>query len=442
MRSFRLRAEIGAWAVFAALALFHLYWVAHTAVDLPYWDDWEMLEAWALPGGLSWKWLFSIHSESVLVPTRLETWILYRLTAWNIAAHQILNFLVFLLGPLLAAAAARASSAGLPGPLAPAFLIFWLSPLAFENHSWATNGCIHFQISFLLAAAYFWFRHESSWPLFAAGLGMTWLSLNSFSSGIPASLALVLGFCAFKMKSAMESKSAGRARTLRLQAALAAMFVGCALLWWKSGYRKIEGSPSLTWPDTAEFWRFFLNLIAQGFGMDQLSAALGMLCLILALAPLKKLLSNRQAMPQAWAAATLIGAALAIMAAIALGRASQGLGEAKTSRYAEFGMLLPFLTAWAWQLRLAKDGRRVIVIACLWAFCFLGFLNNWRFDVYRTVEAKRLEGRRCIEKNLGSAPLICRGVYPFDLSAKLDRARALELSFTRPWAVLNPRAGI
>ena len=76
--------------MFLAAFLFHFYLVAKYAVDIPFWDDWSHL-----PVHSNFSWVFAFHNEHRVPVTRLLVLILYHLNGWNIAQHQILNFIIY-----------------------------------------------------------------------------------------------------------------------------------------------------------------------------------------------------------------------------------------------------------------------------------------------------------------------------------------------------------
>lgn len=408
-------ADAAAPAGLALLAAWHWRAVIRSAVDVPYWDDWEFLAPDALPAGFRLSWFIERHNDSVNLPTRALTWLLHAAGGWSPAANQIVNFGLYLAVPALLLALLRRLAPGLPRWAAAAFAAFTLSPLAFENHSWAIQSCVHFQLAFLLACALLLFRAPLSGAMLAGGSACAWLSLNSYASGFP-SVVVLLGAAAL-----FHARRAGPAESRR--AAAAALVLGAALGFWLGTYRPMEGAPPPAFPWSWEFWVFFANLAGLGFGGDRLSFTFGALCLALTLGPLPGLMKRGGAERSAAAALTL--GLLGVLAATAFARAAASPDWAKNSRYAEFAMLLPALSAWCWWLRLEGDARRPRLIAGLWLFCALAYANNWSFSVYESVAAGRRDGQACLRSGAVSCPTL----YPRPLGEKLAAARALSLGF-------------
>ncbi len=129
-------------------------------------------------------------------------------------------------------------------------------------------------------------------------------------------------------------------------------------------------------------------------------------------------------------AGKVLGAVLALVAA---GRAAFGAAQAKSSRYAEFGMVLVPLSAVSWGRLLRRDRRvRDAFLAALWAALFAAFLNNWRFRDYRVEHAGRLKGVECVRAYyLKGGDGLCPVIYPAPLGARLEAARKLDAAFYR-----------
>jgi hypothetical protein len=132
---------------------------------------------------------------------------------------------------------------------------------------------------------------------------------------------------------------------------------------------------------------------------------------------------------------------LAVLASIAAGRAEFGAAQAKSSRYAEFGMALVPLSAVSWDALLKGRKRlRAALLAALWLCLFLAFLNNWRFRDYRVERASRLKGVECVrEYYLRGGEGFCPMIYPAPAGTRLDAARRLDAAFYRDLGL--PAAG-
>lgn len=428
-----MRSNKDRWAL-AGLCLlwaWHLRALWLNAVDAPYWDDWEALAPEALPAGFSWSWIYARHNESRMIPTKLQIWLLYGLTGWNLALQQVLNFILY---GLSLAALGTFSRRILPElGLAPlcGFLVFALSPLFFETHTIGIQSCFHFSVLFFLGALQALFREPLGTPALVLGLVLSWLGMNSHASGFVSCAVLLAGFCAYKTSRFASLLGPARRRESAQAAAAAAALAASAALWlWD--YQRNPGHPAGTPPWSPLFWRFFANIVSFGFGMDQLSMTLGLLCLACVLSPLWA--AARESRPRPlplWAVGTATASALAVLAGISYARGGMGLDWAKSSRYGEVAVLLPPLGAMAWHLRL-KGRPRTRALACLWGLGVLGFSGNWDFSIYGRIAAQRRRGLECVRKYAaGRGAILCPDLYPFPLADKLEQAKRLGVSFCR-----------
>lgn len=418
-----------------ALALVALGFVAHLlvvrahAVDLPYQDEWDLLAPGALPDGLRLGWLFDLHNEHRIAPTKLQAWALLRLCAWDNVAWVTSTFLLF--GALLAALLAWLVRRGLPAPAAGALGLLLLSPIAFQNHAWGFQSQVHLALLALVLGAWGLFSDLPGRRGAAARLGGA-LALvagaYSFAAGVP--YLVVTSACFALWRGARASAlDAPAARRLRLETAAVLAPCVLALLAWTVGWERGEVGP--TSPATARYWDVLLNLVSFGFGFQTRSAALGALCLAVVVVPVVALVARDPRDPRGWEVAAVAGALLAGLAAIALARAAWGPGYAKTSRYA--GLALPLVPvaalAW-WRLLAARPRARAAAVAAVWALAALGLADDWSRDGYRALERHKREALARIAEHRGGR-LRLPEVYHGWLDERLEAARALEVTFTR-----------
>lgn len=422
-----------AWSAAAGLLIL---WAWHArqlwlnAVDAPYWDDWEALSPEALPAGFSWGWVYARHNESRMVATKLQLWLLYGLTGWNLALQQAVNFVLYGLGLATLTSFARRALPDLGLFPLCGFLAFALSPLYFETHTIGIQSCFHFSLLFFLGALQALFREPLGTGALASGLALAWLGMNSHASGFVSCGVLLAGFCAYK--ASLLAGPARRREAAQFAAAAAALVLGAGL--WLSDYQKNPGHPPGTSPASPLFWRFFANIVSFGFGMDQLSMTLGLFCLAVILAPLWGTARESRPWPLAlWAVGTAVAAVLSVLAGISFARAAMGLEWAKSSRYGELAVILLPLSAMAWHIRLRDKPRtKARALACLWILGFLGFSGNWDFSIYGLVAAQRRRGLECLKRHYqGQGPPLCPDLYPFPLAEKLEQAKKLSVSFYR-----------
>lgn len=417
----------------------HFIVIEKYAVDIPFVDEWFMLEG--LSAGLSAQWLFAQHNEHRIVTTKLLIWALYQLNDWNLITHQLLNFILYGLLLIFIVWFAKKTVPPLPAWAMFGFLIFLLSPINFENHSWGFQSQIYFALLFFLAAVYFLFCEAQKPTSLLIGTAMAVLAMYSFAGGLVACLVLLAVFCLFKLMRAFSvaDREARRRELIQLGLVLA-LKVGALALWFVD-YHKVEYHPPLALPHTLLFWRYFLNMVSWGFGFEDIAARWGAVCLLIILVPVAgaiwKNWRRRQQLPSsAWAVFVVIFALLGALAAITMGRAGSNLllVEGKRSGFAEFGMMLIPFTVLAWSIFLRDRPKlKAPLVAGLWLFCFLGFWNNWSwFDPYYSGRAQeRMASLECVKRYYeqgGDAH--CMAYLPqISISPQLELAKELNLSF-------------
>lgn len=435
------------------LYLYHFFVVWTYAVDIPFWDEWEMLRPGALSSNLNVPWLFAQHNEHRIVTDKLFIWLLYRWNGWDIAVQQLFNFGIYGVLLLVVIQMARKIAPKMPLWAILAFVVFLLSPINHENHLMAFQSSFHFVVLFFLCAVLFLFSTKTgvdgtttqSWKSLLVGSLFAILSIYSLSSGLLSCAVLLLVFGIWKMQRARRSPTAGHAREWR-QFVTAGLLVGGAIALWFVGWHASTSQALKASPFSALFWVWFLNILSAGFGFASYSVLAGLACLVFVLAPFAwPLLRSRQSedsMANAfsfWAPGAITLGLLAVLLFITSGRIGYGLPASKTPRYTEFVSLLIPLAAAAWYQSIESDKRRVGVVAALWAFCFLSFLPTWSyFRYYPDQYLERAAGAACTDKyyetgNPGGKDWHCRSIAPLDmnLNERLNQARELHVSFSR-----------
>ncbi|HEX8235105.1 MAG TPA: hypothetical protein VF600_04050 [Abditibacteriaceae bacterium] len=431
-QSWLTRASV---AALVSLFLLHFAFICIYAVDVPYWDEWTLLSPGQIPAGFSAETLWAPLNEHRIVTTKLLVWALYFVSGWNLIVHQILNFVIFGALVLLLLFFSRRLAASMPLGVITAFLLFLLSPLNQENHTMGIQTQFHLVLLFFLVAAYCLFHETQTWDKILAGVLATGLAMCSSAGGAVSALVLLMTFSLFKAQRVRNLADKGR-KTEIAQWLLVMSVLGCAVTMWLVDYRGTAGSTASASPLSGRFWNYFFNIVSLGFGFEFVSSAVGVLCILVVVAPLIGMaLKNRARLPaNCWTLGVMVLGILAILASISVGRANGwAVDQSKSSRYSEFGMMLVPLAAMAWWQFVQTSKARTAMLLCLWCFCFAGFLNNWSyFAFYQDTFLLRTAGRECIRKyyDEGGGDS-CRSVAPMPLASQLNAARKLNLSFYR-----------
>ncbi|HVF84704.1 MAG TPA: hypothetical protein VM821_01880 [Abditibacteriaceae bacterium] len=440
------------------LYLYHFFVVWTYAVDVPFWDEWEMLSPGALSPNLNIPWLFAQHNEHRIVTDKLFIWLLLRWNGWDIAAQQLLNFLIYGALLLVVVQMARKTAPKMPLWAILSFVVFLLSPINHENHLMAFQSSFHFVVLFFLCAALFFFDTKTdadgnttqSWKSLLLGSLFAVLSIYSLASGLLSCAVLLLVFGIWKTQRARNAAAALQSREWRQFVAVGLLLAGAMALWFV-GWQASTSQSLRASPFSALFWVWFLNILSAGFGFASYSVIAGLACLVFVLAPFAKLLlRSRSALRSRqveegtnafsfWAPCAVTLGLLAVLLFVTSGRIGYGLPASKTPRYTEFVLVLIPLAAAAWYPFVAGSRMRVPVLVALWTFCFLSFLPTWGyFRFYPERYTEREAGAACTGKyyqtgNPSGKDWHCRSIAPLDipLNERLNRARELGVSFSR-----------
>jgi len=420
-----------AWLVLTALYFYQFYHLWQYSVDLPFWEEWEFFGPQALPNGFTWEWLFGFVSHHRIVFTKLMAWINMKLFSLNFVTLKLLNYAIFG-GLIIAMVKFKDIVLGRNVfPFFPLFLVFLMSPIAYEDHAASFQSQFHFVLIFAFLALYFAFKNTPSIKSTLAFTLFIILAVSSLSAGI------VLGVTFLLLRTIYFSAgiSAGRiTRKAGLQAILIswALIIPAIMLWFYN-FKKPEWNAPWLPPSDPKFWDVFFNMLSFGFGFEFESAFWGIVCLIITLTPLALIMTQKEKrwLASTWQVMAAILGILAIIALIGIGRGNL-IGIAKTSRYAIFSFLLIPCSALAWWLALEGSIKRYVAIALLWLFCTVTYWNNWSYGIYRDLRQSDLLTLECVEQYAkGNGNGLCNETHVRPIGNYFDNAKKLDISFTR-----------
>ncbi|WP_437204471.1 hypothetical protein [Planctomicrobium sp. SH664] len=433
------------WGIFAGVFLLHLAIVLGTAVNVPIGDEWEAFNPHALSVEFPAGWILQPHNEHQIIPTKLLIWLQYRLNRWNINTSIGLNFLMF--GGLLMVLfrLARWQDPTLPEPVLLCCLILQLSGKNSENHTWGFQSQFHLVLIQFLLAVRILFTDAVSWRTLGLSAVLLFSMCFTFSCGVPFAITLAGCFTLYQVSRIVRgSPENGEPLKRRGRAAGETMLiVGTAVvasLIWGANYQQPHNHPAAALPHQWEFWRFWASLVSLGFGYQRINGALDLALLVLTLAPLIiRGLQARRGRPwdvRDWSVMASILGILAALASVSAGRAPFGIAYSKASRYTEIASLLLPLVAVAWSRALQSHSRwRTLPLAAVVGLAALGFLNDWRLvRTYKSIADQRRQGVECIRQQVQTGgPIVCKEVYPGDLTERVHRAVELKVSPAGLW---------
>jgi len=424
-------------AISLAIFAFHLSIIWKSSVNLPFFDDWAAFAGDNHPASVDWSWLLAQHNEHRMATTKLFIWAQFQLNGWNIRTHLALAFLIYGLLVGTIAAVSRTWIRTVTDNWAVWWFIpFFLTPLVWFNLFMAYTVSVHFWLLCFFLATYLVFAEAQSWPRLLTGWMLCVLSIYSWAAGFVTGLVLVLAFCAFKC---LRVRSAGFNRKRELSQLLVSITMsGVAFAGWLYHFRKPGHHPPLVWPYQRAFWIFYANLVANGFGIQRISTAAGLVCLAIVLVPLAGLAYQHRARLSArqWALTAAVLSLLINQCAVTMGRAGFGIVNSKISEYAEIGLPLIMLAVVSWIMLLPKRRTlQITALGLLWLLCMVVFWHKWNdFSIYQTQREVRVAGLNCVRayyQNAGDG--YCPSVYPANasLSPALEQARKLNASVYR-----------
>jgi hypothetical protein len=419
-----------------ALFIFHFSVIRKYAVNLPFYDDWVLFRGDNHPASVDLPWLYAQHNEHRTATTKLFVWLQFQLNGWNVGIHQLIDFLIYGLFLVLLVLFVRKWAPQVPVWILLSFIVFFLSPIIWLQHLMAYVAAVHFWVLFFIVAVYFLFTESQKWPAIIVGGISAILSTYSFASGFVTSFILLVAFGLFKCIRTRQATGERNRRREVLQLLIVVALIGGALAGWIVGFHKPSSHhPPLTLPYKWAFWLYLANLVSFSFGVDRISAGIGILCLLTVLTPVCGIVWKRRGklLSLPWPLLAVVLGILADQCSVTIGRAGFGIWQSKTMEYAEHGMPLIILSVASWGILLQHRERlRFLAITTLWLFCLISFSNNWDFGFYETEQANRLEGRRCIlayynEVGDGNCPTI----YSRPIPEFFTQAKRLNASFYR-----------
>jgi hypothetical protein len=426
------------WFAVFVVFVWHLYLICIYSVDVPFHDDWLYFAPDSLTWEFPWRWIYSFFSEHRIVPTKLMAWLNLRLFGLDYGLQKIINFVIF--GGVIGALAVLKNRVVGKGEfvLFPLFLLFLLSPVAYENHRWGFQSQFHFVLIFSNLALCYAFpakiknKHALLFCLFSCA------AMYSFSAGVVLT-AITLGFMAIFVIIGIV-RGAIEPSTYRLWFGVFIVMVIVALLW-AHGYVRPhdEWSQEYVLPHRAAFWDYFLNLLSYSFGFERVSIFPGIVCMLLLVVPIIMLLVRRESrcLSSVWVILAAVVGVLIVLGLISMSRTYLNFYGSKTSRYTEIGfMLIPYMSM-AWWLALRPGKVRTTILSLLWFICFFSYQNDWSPQPYR--EAKQVDYYTldCVESYFdGTGNGVCQGRTTKD---DIERARSLGSHFTRQFTSISEK---
>ena len=427
-----------AWIVVGMVAVLHYVIVWRCAVNVPYWDEWEIFSgAERLPEKLSWSWLLTQHNEHRILFTRLQTWFLFPLNGWDISSQIRMNFAIFLLMVGLLTWMVHRAVPAAPGWFLALCFLSQITDLSSENHLWGFQSQFHVTLLGLMFSVYLLFVRQIGWCRLGGGLAVLLFSIFSFSAGLSGSAMLVLAFGLYRLSVWKDFRVSSFTREV-LMIGVVGVVWGLAVKFYLHEHNRM--GPAMVLPNDPLFWDHYSNLLSLGFGYTRLAVTQSVASTLIVFVTVGffswRLLrgKTRVVYSEPWVQLLVLSLiVLASLATISMGRAGYGLSNAKSSRYAEIATILVPCVAGLW---LGSGSRKkilsdVMVVATVLIAAF-GMRNNFRFmSDYPMVKKQREAGLRCVRRTLEGRPGhgTCPNLYPFPIEDRIRYAESRGASF-------------
>ena len=413
------------WLAIFFLALQGLI-VALTAVNIPAGDEWESLRTNAMPGGFNLEYIFAFHNEHRIVFTKLLNYFFLYTTDWNLKYQVIFNYFIFSSIVLFFIFFQKKF---IPDATKGIWILpfFLASPINVDNLNWAIQSCFHFCVLFGLLGIFFATKGRPRMFYFWLSSVLALFSMYSLAAGIFFAL-MILGILVYHLLMEPNKISIG---VLFKLLAVTTLCLGMAL--WFKGYHHQENHPPYTWPYELDFWYFYANLVSFSFGFKSANFVIAFISLALVVGVLWKSLTKAFTFQHRFISFGFFGAlsVLGAYGSIALSRTGFGIGQAKTSRYSELGMLMvPFIGWLLWDLAKQFPKHQKTFKYFIW-FVFIGFAGDYSYSTYFSVGQTRTEALSCIAKYYSGENKAgdCPTLYPGSIAEMLDNAKKMSLSW-------------
>lgn len=394
----------------------HLAFILGYLPDVPFWDEWDVWYGWKTG---FWEWLWKRHNEHTIVPTRLHM----ALLTFLFGAHpKLLIVTSFLLWGGVLWVWLRLGNWLSPSGVLPAFLVFLLSLLPFDNHISGFHSQFHFVLLFLLLSIPSLFRGPLTKGSTLWAVSFCGAMIISFSTGFLQAVSVVWVSLIYRFIQREKDRD-----SFRMACIIWFVTHGVAIHWFLG-----HGSSPIPTVSvfSSGFFVFFQSLLSYGFGFYDSGDLWGILVFAIVVTPLVRLIHRDRTEGKNWALVALAFAILGAIATISYGRASAGRLAGKSSRYGEIALFLIPIAFLSWNRCLCGWKHTRTFLIGFWSFLFLAFLNDWTFRRYSEHAARLKEGIVCLKENRKKGSYDdCSAVYPLSLASHLHRLEESKAAF-------------
>ncbi len=418
------------WLILAIFVVVNLVFIVNSTVNIPYWDEWEMI--FYLPN-LSLDMLFTPHNEHLIITTKLYVYIMYLINDLNFKYMAIVNYFFFI--GMLFALYLIIKDYTKTIPFTPLLFVMFFS------HRFVTAFTQPFLISLMLMttfgllAIYFGFIRERNNRNTIIMLLLMWLSAISTSYSFPTGVMI-----AFILKELIYiSKPKNKHKTyeiLRLVITFL-IFIAVVLLPF---YIFKNDNPETIFSSTPEFLSHFINslfLISTLIKSSNLYSSI--IYIIFVAIPIVVFIVNGDVFKNKYLQAfyAILICVIINIAGVSLIRGSSEAIIA-TRHYIFTLIATPIIIILFIKLHTRYKNKLTLIATSLFLTIFsvsliLTIISSRGYQYrYSTQNISQQDGSDCVKAYYaGSENSLCKTIYPKPLDKHLKKAYELQLSFVK-----------
>ena len=421
--------NIFSWIILTTFIIINLFFIATTAVNIPYWDAWEVV--WDLPN-LSLTRLFTPHNEHLIVTTKLLTHIQYLTIGLNFKYMTVITYFFFIGMFLSLYLIIKDYTKNIP--FTPLLFIPLFSQYFFSNYMFAFLITLILMTTFGLLAIYFGFIRERNNTNTIIMVILMGLSAISTSYSFPTGVMIV-----YTLKEIIYiSKKENNNRTYEISR-LILVSVSFVILVLMPFYIFKNNLVQTTISPLTVFINHFISSCLMVSTLVTSNNLLVIIpCLILVSIPIITFIINKDVFKDKYLQAcyAIITCTLINIAGVSLIRGT--IEPIISSRHYTFTLIvIPILAILFVKLYMRYKNK----LTMAFSFIYVGILamsiitkfNSYSgYDRYAQINQSRQYGYDCVRAfYMGSGNSLCQSIYPAPLETHLKRAKELKLSFTK-----------
>jgi hypothetical protein len=421
------------------VVLYHSFYVFRSAVNIPFWDEWEFYVQQALPSGWNLSWIFLPHNEHTIATLKILTLLFQKFNILNYTFFVLLSWTIYVSFISFLLIFSLKTFPRKYYHYLSFYFIFLFSTILFENHSWGFQICFHLSLIFQFFAIYVSIYRGTQGKFYFLLLGLLILSSYSLSIGVPMSLSTVFFISLYEF---FKEDLPFQKLVLNFMKSFFKLLIPLliSLTYWFYNFQLVHHNNQSLIKSLLnfQFWTFFVSLNGLTFGYNDKNVywwfgliPLGLFCFSLFATLFSGVQKHKSSFVWIIFGLTL----LAALGTISLGRHSFGPSQALSSRYSEISLLLiPVICNLLFAYLDEKTSNLRPYLFVLGSLLFFGFLDDWDFRHYTDIAEQKTRGRACLEQiyqNTNPPSYFCPTIYPNPAPNQFMNAKKMGLDFSQ-----------